>query len=84
MKVIEIARKMNNNLLEQYLAVADQPVKDFMAEVLESLGKQKSEMQEPLITLHYFGALLEVRLVSFDGDRPAYKQNKDKVKELAN
>ncbi|MEH0715878.1 hypothetical protein H4F42_26195 [Vibrio owensii] len=75
---------MKNHPLEQYLAEADQPVKDFMAEVFESLGRQILDMQEPLITLYYFGALLEVRLVSFDGDFPSDKQSHDKAAELTN
>lgn len=31
---------MKNEELEQYLSQAEQPVKDFMAEVLETLGKK--------------------------------------------
>ncbi|KYN23830.1 hypothetical protein AUQ44_18355 [Vibrio cidicii] len=58
---------MKNEELEQYLSQADQSVKDFMAEVLETLGKKISEEEEPLISLQYFGAKLEIKLLSFDG-----------------
>ena len=68
-------KKMNNHRLEQYLAEADQSVKDFMAEVLETLGKQMLDGQEPRIMLHYFGAQFEVRLVSFDGDNHVLSLN---------
>ncbi|EJL6398622.1 hypothetical protein NMR73_001572, partial [Vibrio navarrensis] len=55
---------MKNEDLEQYLSQADQSVKDFMAEVLETLGKKISEEEEPLISLQYFGAKLEIKLLS--------------------
>ncbi|KLN64548.1 hypothetical protein [Vibrio sp. VPAP30] len=58
---------MNNNRLEQHLADADQPVKDFMAELLETLGKKVSANKDPKLALSYFGAQLEIKLVSFDG-----------------
>jgi|GEM_PF-1584931 len=58
---------MNNNRLEQHLADADQPVKDFMAELLETLGKKMSANKDPKLALSYFGAQLEIKLVSFDG-----------------
>ena len=59
---------MKNHVLEQRLAEADQPVKDFMADVLEALGSKASVSQEPRLSLRYFGAQLEIKLVSFDGD----------------
>ncbi|RTZ16942.1 hypothetical protein EJ063_08335 [Vibrio aquaticus] len=58
---------MKNHTLEQHLAEADQPVKDFMADLLEALGKKVSDEQEPRLALRYFGAQLEIKLVSFDG-----------------
>jgi len=58
---------MNNHTLEQHLADAEQPVKDFMAELLETLGKKVTENQDPKLALRYFGAQLEIKLVSFDG-----------------
>lgn len=57
---------MKNHTLEQYLADADQPVKNFMAELLEALGKKVSDEQDPRLTFSYFGAHLEIKLVSFD------------------
>ncbi|MCG9576735.1 hypothetical protein L1D14_10840 [Vibrio tubiashii] len=56
-----------DNRIQQHLADADQPVKDFMAELLETLGKQVSENQDPKLDLSYFGAKLEIKLVSFEG-----------------
>lgn len=58
---------MNNHTLEQHLADAEQPVKDFMAELLEALGKKVTENQDPKLAVRYFGAQLEIKLVSFDG-----------------
>ncbi len=60
---------MNNNTLQQQLAEAEQPVKNFMADLLEILGKKASNSQDPQLALSYFGAQLEIRLVSFDGDK---------------
>ncbi|WP_047044433.1 hypothetical protein [Vibrio mexicanus] len=60
---------MNNNTLQQQLAEAEQPVKNFMADLLEILGKKASNAQDPQLALSYFGAQLEIRLVSFDGDK---------------
>jgi hypothetical protein len=64
---VRLGALMKNEDLEQYLSQADQSVKDFMAEVLETLGKKISEEEEPLISLQYFGAKLEIKLLSFDG-----------------
>lgn len=58
---------MRNERLEQYLSEADQVVKDFMAELLETLGKQINEHKEPVIDLQYFGADLEIKLRGFEG-----------------
>ncbi|MEF1253996.1 hypothetical protein [Vibrio sp. M260112] len=58
---------MNNHTLEQHLADAEQPVKDFMAELLEALGNKVTDNQDPKLALRYFGAQLEIKLVSFDG-----------------
>ncbi|MCU8567485.1 hypothetical protein M2G47_02125 [Vibrio vulnificus] len=58
---------MKNEELEQYLSQAEQPVKDFMAEVLETLGKKITKEEEPLINLQYFGANIEIKLTSFEG-----------------
>lgn len=58
---------MNNHTLEQHLAEADQPVKDFMADLLETLGKKISDNQDPKLALRYFGAQLEIKLVNFEG-----------------
>ncbi|MGD8118933.1 MULTISPECIES: hypothetical protein [unclassified Vibrio] len=58
---------MHNHTLEQHLADAEQPVKDFMAELLEALGKKVTDNQDPKLALRYFGAKLEIKLVSFDG-----------------
>ena len=44
-----------DNRIQQHLADADQPVKDFMAELLDTLGKQVSENQDPKLDLSYFG-----------------------------
>ncbi|WP_070963873.1 hypothetical protein [Vibrio sonorensis] len=58
---------MTQQKIEQYLARADQPVKDFMAEILEALAKKLSGKEEPIIKVRYFGARLEIKLLSFDG-----------------
>ena len=58
---------MKDHTLDQYLSTADQPVKDFMAELLEALGKKISDDQDPRLALSYFGAQFEIKLVSFDG-----------------
>ncbi|WP_425665788.1 hypothetical protein ACPUEJ_08120 [Vibrio tubiashii] len=58
---------MKNHNLEEHLADAEQPVKDFMAELLETLGKKVSENKDPKLALSYFGAQLEIKLVSFEG-----------------
>lgn len=58
---------MKNHNLEQHLAYAEQPVKDFMADLLETLGKKASQNKDPKLALSYFGAQLEIKLVSFDG-----------------
>ena len=58
---------MKDHDLEQYLSTADQSVKDFMAEILETLGKQISDNQDPTLVLSYFGAQFEIKLVSFEG-----------------
>ncbi|WP_423249276.1 hypothetical protein [Vibrio vulnificus] len=39
---------MKNEELEQYLSQAEQPVKDFMAEVLETLRKKNNERRRTL------------------------------------
>lgn len=59
---------MKNQILEQHLAEADQPMKNFMADLLEILGKKACSAQEPELVLRYFGAVLSIRLESFEGD----------------
>lgn len=58
---------MKSDKLEKYLLEAEQPVKNFMAELIEALGQQISEEEEPLINLQYFGAKIEIKLLSFEG-----------------
>ncbi|MCG9595126.1 hypothetical protein L1D15_00175 [Vibrio sp. Isolate25] len=55
--------------MEQRLAEAEQPVKNFMADLLETLGKQAHSAKEPELYLRCFGAQLAIRLVSFEGDK---------------
>ena len=60
---------IKNSILEQRLAEAEQPVKNFMADLLETLGKQTHSAKEPELFLHCFGAKLAIRLVSFGDDK---------------
>ncbi|AUI85731.1 hypothetical protein BS333_04740 [Vibrio azureus] len=59
---------MKNNLLESHLAEAEQPVKNFMADLIEELNKKSAFSKVPRLSLHYFGVKLEVELISFDGN----------------
>ncbi len=61
--------KMKNKILEQHLAEAEQPMKNFMADLLEILGRKACSAQDPELVLRYFGAVLSIRLVSFEGDK---------------
>lgn len=60
---------MKSKILEQHLAEAEQPMKNFMADLLEILGRKASCAQEPELVLRCFGAVLSIRLVSFEGDK---------------
>ncbi|RSD32541.1 hypothetical protein [Vibrio pectenicida] len=62
---------MKNCFLENRLAEAEQPVKNFMADLIEELGRKVSVSQDPKLSLRYFGVQLEIKLVSFDGDDQA-------------
>lgn len=58
---------MRHDKLEEYLLEAEQPVKNFMAELIEALGHQVTKEEEPKINLQYFGADIEIKLLAFDG-----------------
>ncbi|MEI8632878.1 hypothetical protein P4S72_14625 [Vibrio sp. PP-XX7] len=55
---------MDNNL-SMNLALADQSLKNFMADLLEVLSNKIKIEDEPCVRLEYFGAVMEIRLVSF-------------------
>ena len=59
---------MKSCILENRLAEAEQPVKNFMADLIEELSRKDSTSQDPKLCLRYFGVKLEIKLVSFDGD----------------
>ncbi|SIO96084.1 hypothetical protein [Vibrio spartinae] len=58
---------MKQSNLSSSLAEADQSVKDFMASLYETFSSQIKQENEPSVRLEFFGGVLEVRLLSFDG-----------------
>jgi D-Tyr-tRNAtyr deacylase len=58
---------MKQSNLSSSLAEADQSVKDFIASLYETFSAQLKQQNEPLIKIEYFGAVMEVKLLSFDG-----------------
>ncbi|MDC0612749.1 hypothetical protein OAP63_18625 [Vibrio sp.] len=54
---------MNDNLLEN----DSQPVRNFIADLLEQFNDKIEVSDEPTVQLEYFGAKLEIKLISFDG-----------------
>ncbi|MEI8633019.1 hypothetical protein P4S72_15465 [Vibrio sp. PP-XX7] len=58
---------MKQSELPHYLDEADQSVKNFIASLLEIFSSQLKQEDDPLIAFEYFGAVIEVRLLSFDG-----------------
>ncbi|MDW6004800.1 hypothetical protein [Vibrio mangrovi] len=58
---------MKQDNLSHSLTEADQSVKDFIASLYETFSFQLKQKDEPLVQLEYFGAVMEVRLLSFDG-----------------
>lgn len=58
---------MNKKNLSLYLDEADQSVKNFIASLLETFSAQIKQEDDPRVQLEYFGALMEVRLLSFEG-----------------
>jgi hypothetical protein len=56
---------MKNNNLSDYLTEADQSVKDFIASLLETFSDQLKQEDDPRVYFEYFGAVMEVRLISF-------------------
>lgn len=58
---------MRQDDLLHYLNGADQSVKNFMAFVLEMFSEQIKNSNDPGVTLEYFGAQMEIKLLSFEG-----------------
>lgn len=58
---------MKQDHLSHYLDEVDQSVKNFIASLLETFSSQLKEKDTPLVKLEYFSAVMEVRLLSFDG-----------------
>ncbi|SJN53643.1 hypothetical protein VR7878_00422 [Vibrio ruber DSM 16370] len=66
---------MNHDHLNTNLIDSDQSVKNFMASLYETFSVQLKQQDEPRVKIEYFGAVIEVQLVSFDG---VYKRQKTK------
>ncbi|ASA57633.1 hypothetical protein [Vibrio gazogenes] len=49
------------------LVDADQSVRDFIASLYETFSAQLKQQDDPRVKIEYFGAVIEVRLLSFDG-----------------
>ena len=49
---------MKNCILENRLAEAEQPVKNFMADLIEELSRKYSTSHDPKLCLRYFGVKL--------------------------
>jgi hypothetical protein len=56
---------MKKDDLTDYLAEVDQSVKNFIATILEEFDFQIKQNSDPLVQMEYFGATMEIRLLSF-------------------
>ena len=74
---------MKNNNLSGSLADADQSVKDFFASLYEMFSSQLKQDDEPLVELEYFGAVMEVRLLSFGGVDESKVKNREFPKRVS-
>lgn len=67
---------MEQDDLSHYLGEADQSVKNFIAFLLEMFSEQIKNNDDPRVQLEYFGALMEIKLLSFAG---IYEQKEKEV-----
>ncbi|KUI96988.1 hypothetical protein [Vibrio sp. MEBiC08052] len=63
---------MNHDHFKTNLIDSDQSVKNFMASLYETFSAQLKQQDDPRVKIEYFGGVIEVQLVSFDGvyERP--------------
>ncbi len=63
----DVGRLMKQDKSSHSLLDADQPVREFIASLYETFSAQLKQQDDPRVKIEYFGGVIEVQLVSFDG-----------------
>lgn len=58
---------MKQDKLSSTLVDSEQPVREFIASLYEIFSTQLKQQDDPRVKIEYFGAVIEVQLVYFDG-----------------